>query len=49
MNKSHLKNEINLFYEEFIIYPFIILRSKNQKIVEYILINQMLVLIYLVI
>ena len=31
MNKSHLKSEINLFYEEFIIYPFLILRSKSKN------------------
>ena len=31
INKSHIKTEINIFYEEFITFPFLILRSKAKN------------------
>ena len=31
INKSHIKTEINIFYEEFITFPFLILRNKAKN------------------
>ena len=31
MNKSQAKSEVNIFYEEFIIFPFLVLRTKSKN------------------
>ena len=31
LNKTHLKSEINIFYEEFITFPFLVLRTKSRN------------------
>ena len=31
INKTHIKSEVNIFYEEFIIFPFLVLRTKSKN------------------